>query len=153
MECEICGENIKGEATTIEINGTIMNVCPKCSKFGKKVFIKKDRENRRPLVQKTTKNVIDLKEELVSGYYEIIRREREKRCWDQKDLAKKINEKESIIKKIEKGDISLDDKIREKLERLFKIKLTEPIKDVHTHKIDNVKRDLTLGDVVNIKRK
>jgi len=157
MDCEICGESIKGEATTIEIDGTILNVCSKCSKYGKKIYTKKDATSKRPLGQKTTfkttKNVIEIKEEVVSDYNEIIRREREARGWDQKDLAKKINEKESIIKKIEKRDIGLDDTVREKLEKLFKIRLTEPIKDVHTYKGDNVKKDLTLGDVVNIKRK
>jgi len=157
MECEICGDNIKGDATTIDIDGTIMNVCPKCSKYGKKIFTKKERVDKKTLNQKTTfktvKSVIDIKEEIVPEYYDIIRKEREKRGWEQKDLAKKINEKESIIKKIERGDISLDNTVREKLERLFKIKLTEPIKDVHTYQNGSIKKDLTLGDVVNIKRK
>jgi len=157
MDCEICGEHIKGEAMTIEIDGTILNVCSKCSKHGKKVFTKRDVSNKKPSGRKTTfkttKNVIEINEEVVPNYNEIIRREREARGWDQKDLAKKINEKESIIKKIERGDIGLDDVVREKLEKLFKIKLTEPIKDVHTHKDDKIKKDLTLGDVVDIRRK
>jgi conserved hypothetical protein TIGR00270 len=158
MQCEICGAEIVGEATRIEVDGAVLDVCSRCSKYGKKVYGKKKISDAPVEFEKSFENKIFPKnksvseyiEELIPEYGKIIRREREKRGWTQKEFADKIDEKESIIKKAERREITLEDGIRKKIENIFEIKLTERLKEVHVHA--NVRRDLTLGDVVQVKR-
>ena len=94
---------------------------------------------------------ITFTEELVENFNEIIRKEREKRGWSQKELAKRIQEKESLIRKIENAEITPEKEIIEKLERLFNIKLREKVQEVKV----NLSKKLTptLGDIVVIKKK
>jgi len=67
----------------------------------------------------------------------------------QEDLAKKLNEKSSIIKRVEEGWEPPSNLIR-KLEKFFNIKLTEkPEEKTLEKKID--KKKLTVGDVVEIR--
>ncbi len=158
MQCEICGAEIVGEVTRIEVDGALLDVCSRCFKYGKKVY---EREKifdapvgyGRSFEDKNfpkNKSVSEYIEELVPEYDKIIRRERERQGWTQKEFADKINEKVSIIKKVERGEITLEDGIRKKIENIFEMKLTEMVKEVHTHA--NVRRDLTLGDVVQVKK-
>ena len=95
---------------------------------------------------------IDLGEELVENFHIIIRREREKRGWSQEDLAKKIQEKVSLIRKIENAEITPEPEVIEKLERVLDIKLRERVEEV---KVETKKIDLTptLGDIVVIRKK
>ena len=87
-----------------------------------------------------------------SNFHEIIRREREKRGWSQEELAKRIQEKVSLIRKIENAEITPEPEVVEKLERLFNIKLRASIEDVQ---LESKRRNLTLtlGDIVVIKKK
>ncbi|VUT25799.1 MAG: transcription factor [Candidatus Methanolliviera sp. GoM_asphalt] len=158
MQCEICGAEIMGEATRIEVDGAVLDVCSRCSKYGKKVY-EREKISDAPAGRERSfednifpknKSVPKDMEELVPKYDKIIRREREKQGWTQKEFADKINEKVSIIKKVERGEITLEDGIRRKIEDIFEIKLTEMVKEVHTHA--SVRRDLTLGDVVQVKK-
>ena len=158
MQCEICGAEIVGEATRIDVDGAVLDVCPRCSKYGKKVYEKEKISDAPVEFEKSFEDKIFPKnkrvskdmEELIPEYDKNIRRERERQGWTQKEFADKINEKVSIIKKVERGEITLEDGIRRKIEDIFEIKLTEMVKEVHTHA--NVRRDLTLGDVVQVKK-
>lgn len=155
MECEVCGKEIKGKGFKVIIEGSEVTVCARCRDLGvtkpvsrvshqgvKKVILKK----------KSTPSKIEFTEELLDNYHLIIKREREKRGWSQEVLAKKIQEKASLIRKIESGEITPEPEVIEKLERLFDIKLREKVPEV---KIDLKKSNLTptLGDIVVIKKK
>ena len=67
----------------------------------------------------------------------------------QEELAKKINEKSSIIKRIEEGWRPPLNLIK-KLEKFFNIKLTEKLEESALEKKIN-KEKLTVGDVVEIR--
>ncbi len=62
---------------------------------------------------------------LVEGFGQAIKRARDQRQWHQRELAQKLNEKESIISKIETGKFEPDAKLARKLEKLLGIKLIE----------------------------
>jgi putative transcription factor len=67
------------------------------------------------------------------------------------ELAKKIGEKESLLRKIEKEEIRPSDKVIDKLERFLKIKLREKIeaKPKKEKKEEDIK--LRIADVVKIR--
>ncbi len=156
MECEICGREIRGRGFKIIVEGSEITVCEHCKDYGvekprvpqKKPFVSVPKPKSRPKVN----TAIDLGDELVENFHIIIRREREKRGWSQEDLAKKIQEKVSLIRKIENAEITPEPEVIEKLERVFDIKLREKVEEV---KVETKKIDLTptLGDIVVIKRK
>ncbi len=153
MECEICGREIKGRSYTILVEGSEMTVCARCKDYGterpfrevKKLQLKKKKA-------KPKSEPIEFVDELVENFNAIVRREREKRGWSQAELAKKIQEKESLIRKIENGEITPEPEVIEKLERLFGVKLREKVPEV---KVETARSKITptLGDVVVIKKK
>jgi putative transcription factor len=93
-----------------------------------------------------------LKDELLDNYDQIIRDAREAKGWSQEDLAENIKEKVSLIKKIERSEIVPEDSVRKKLEHALNVKLTERVEGSE-QEVSHMKKDMTLGDIVKIKRK
>ncbi len=155
MECEICGKEIRYRPAKIIVEGTELNVCNECREYGvedvstsvQHGVTRVVRKDRRPQQSKP----IVFTEELVEGFNEIIKKERQKRGWSQEELAKRIQEKESLIRKIENAEMTPEPDVIEKLERIFDIKLREKVQEV---KLSPQKKLVpTLGDVVVIKKK
>ncbi len=156
MECEICGKEIRGRGFKVVVEGTELNVCARCKEYGVENISSSTQHGVSRVVKKERRSVrggkpIVFTEELVENFNEIIRRERQKRGWSQEELAKRIQEKESLIRKIENAEITPEPEVIEKLERLFDIKLREKVQEV---KVESHKKLVpTLGDVVVIKKK
>jgi putative transcription factor len=156
MQCEMCGSEIIGKPNRILIEGSELTVCGTCLRYGKEVddsmhkgiFPPGLRERRRPK-RSIFDNIVD---ELISDYGAKIREARQKKQWSSEDLAKRINEKESLIKKVEREDITPDDTLVKKLESVLSIKLTEGIEEANPGAIKGGGA-LTLGDIVNVRRK
>ena len=150
-ECEICGKHTD-ELYTIEVERAILQVCKQCSSKGK--FIAKVKEEEKP------KQIIVVDEqpieELVDNYDELVKKRREEAGLTQEELAKKINETLSTIKKIENGHLHPTEKTAKKLEKLFNIKLYQIVKRQSMEESARQKTEqeaLTLADVVKIKKK
>ncbi|MDR3222767.1 MAG: multiprotein bridging factor aMBF1 [Methanobrevibacter sp.] len=170
MRCEICGEIIKDdEPIKIKIDGSIMDVCTNCTKFGKvqktiptpKVVIKKSQTAN--INKKTNKNINlkksnsiandEPKDELVEEYNIIIKNKREFQGLSRDELSSKINEKASVIARVESGKMIPDIKLARKFEKALKITLIEAIGKFdlkESLKADDIKP--TLGDIVKIKK-
>ena len=148
MECEICGRKIVGRKYTIIVEGSELTVCERCKELG--VESKPTRVIVKKRVVKTSKPIVE-DYELVENFHEIIRREREKRGWTQEELAKRIQEKATLIRKIEKGEITPEKEVVEKLERVLGVNLREKVEEVKIQKSKSITP--TLGDVVVIRRK
>ena len=87
-------------------------------------------------------------EELVADMAQRIRRAREARGWKQADLGAKINERVSVIAKVEAGAMRPDDVLARKLERALGVRLKEKVPTAAVRK-ETPKGALTLGDLVN----
>ena len=148
MYCEICGKRIVGRSYKVIVEGSELTVCESCRDLG--VEAKKPVKIVIKPKIKVTKPIVD-DYELAENFNEIIKREREKRGWTQEDLAKKIQEKVTLIKKIEKGEITPEKDVVEKLERVLGVSLREKIEDVKVEGSRSITP--TLGDIVVIKRK
>lgn len=143
VECELCGS--KYARRKIKYEGTVITVCDNCIKYGEELpqveFLKVE---KRPI-----KMPEELEQIINPNFPKIIKKEREKRNLTQEQLAKKLNEKFSVIKRIEDGwEPSLV--LTKKLEKFFSIKLIEiPSKNKLESKVE--KKKLTIGDVVEVK--
>jgi putative transcription factor len=88
----------------------------------------------------------------VDDFTQQIRRAREQRGWAQKDVARSLNERTSVITKVESGKMAPTITLARKLERLFKLTLLEETESVDLPPVPS-QSSATLGDVVQIKRK
>ena len=90
--CELCGNNIAGFQT--EIEGTMMNVCEDCSKFGKI----KSKSSVKVIVTESKKVEIQEPEYVfLQGYGSLVKNARERLKLKQEEMAKKLNVRESLL--------------------------------------------------------
>ena len=151
--CEICGKDTELFHAVIE--GTDVQVCTVCGKFGK--IIKKVREPIKQKIKDTVKEETIPEKEIVQvvvpEYAEIIKKKREELGLKQEEFAKKISEKESLIHHIESGKFEPNVELARKMEKFLKVKLIEEqelSKSVHFKAgADQV----TIGDFIKIKKK
>lgn len=156
MHCEICGAEILGTPHKIGTGGSELTVCNRCVKYGTVVGetpasqknIRTGNTGFRPGVPGYKKIEID---EINPNYGQMIRKAREKIGLTQEKLAKKINEKMSLVGKIERSEIVPDDAVRKKLERLLDITLIERL-EAQELRPSKGSKTLTLGDIALIKK-
>lgn len=166
MNCEICGKPIEGRPIRTKIDGSVLEVCQECSKFGRvqkdtpleRKFVsrnKKGNPQKRPQakqnIQRRREEPMD---ELVEDYNVIIRKARESKGWTREELGAKIYEKVSVINRIESGKMEPDIKLAKKFEKTLNITLIEKYDDMD---LDSFKSAAsgpnTLGSIVKIKRR
>jgi putative transcription factor len=166
VRCEVCGRKIHGSPITALIEGARLTVCVECSKHGKIVtqdeYTPKPKSTSKssthiPVMQqkKKPKIRVEITQEIVSDYPVKIRQAREKLCLTHEDLAKRINEKTSVIGKLETGKISPSNILATKLEHALKIKLLTPIaEEKNPQQIPKtaVNREITLGDLIQFNK-
>lgn len=158
-QCEICGAEISGAPQRIVIDRSTLDVCKSCARFGKpedkwspvpKKMVPMERAFtvNRPKPRDHFKDLI----ELVPDFGRKIREAREGLGLSPEELGERIKEKATLLKKIEREDISPEDEIRKKLEKELKIKLSDQASETRV-KSGSSGRGLTLGDIASIKRK
>lgn len=153
--CDLCGREA-GDLVRAEIEGTELNVCEECGKFG---FIlgeveKEEKEEKRTVLPK--KRIMpeeEVEERVVSAYAEKIRRAREKRRMDQEEFAKFLNEKESTARKWEGGNLRPGIESARKLERILGIDLIEKVEEKKIELKETKSGEITLGDTIRIRKR
>jgi putative transcription factor len=91
-------------------------------------------------------------DELAQDYDERIREAREAAGLSQKELAKRLNEKASLIRKVEHGDTLPSDDVQRELERELDVSLSAGGADEETEWEGGASSGgYTLGDVVERK--
>lgn len=152
MNCELCGKKV-GRPKRVKVEGSVLQVCEQCASYGKEVLEKKktDTEERLNRVNKgrtrSSRGFGDESKTLVMDFPDKIRKARLENDWTQEELAKNINEKKSVVAKLERSDMRPSDSLREKLEKTLDITLLEEIEKVSTstqHQGDG----LTIGDLI-----
>ncbi|WP_456484445.1 multiprotein bridging factor aMBF1 [Methanopyrus kandleri] len=167
IRCEICGRVINGRPKVVKVEGSELRVCEECAKFGREVVKPRPRREtgrvqrerrprRRPTGARRRPRGFDPFSEgleVVPDYDERVREARERKGWSQEDLAKKIGEKVSVIRRIESGKMEPDVELARKLERVLEIELLERVSEEDTGSVGIGSGELTLGDVVEIRKK
>ncbi len=176
--CEICGSVIEGRGIERMIEGTKMMVCGNCARFGEAIKRappvtsatsvspvrrrKKGTTTRTPTPRSRRKKVSipspekwATRYEIVENYSTLIRKAREKMELTQEELGQELNEKGSVIQKIETGRVKpTDPKSIIKLERTLNITIHKPIeKEEYSPPPTKGKDFTTLGEVVKFRKK
>jgi len=142
MLCEMCGNDVES-VSRVKIEGSVLRVCPGCAKFGEAVdppppapgaFAATSPRARpmspasRPVGGARRMEERDLygeigELELALDWSKRVRVAREALGWTPEELGKKLNEKKSVVLKIESGHIHPPDGLVRKLEHLLKVRL------------------------------
>ncbi|MDD5472901.1 MAG: multiprotein bridging factor aMBF1 [Candidatus Methanoperedens sp.] len=159
MQCEICGSDIKGNPVRVTVEGTVLDVCGKCARYGKPqdkwspVSRKISPTEKVIVTHKPRRDVFDkLQDEIIPDYAQIIKKARESQGLTIEELASKMMEKAALIRKIEREELIPEDAIRKKLESTLNIKLTEKFSS-QDQRGGGFIRGTTLGDVAVIRKK
>jgi len=176
VQCEMCGKETSSP-NRVKIEGAELDVCDECTDFGTEV--KQDTGSSSTSTKYSTssssssssssgsssssssggggsggrrKDMFDEMDELAQDYDEIVRSGRESAGLSQEDLARQLNEKASLIRKIERGDTLPSDEVQRKLEKALGIDLSAGGSAEETEwESDTSTGEYTLGDVVERK--
>jgi putative transcription factor len=164
MLCELCGKDYPSLRST-KIEGSVLMVCGACSRFGEGVQQPRAPGDAAaaPAAERLAMREKRMQEKdiyaeageamLVEDFSVRIRKRRESLGLSQEDLAKKLNERKSIIQKLENGDISPDDKLSKKLEGALGIKLKEKVAPQGVSQVKKSEsRGMTLGDLIKFEK-
>ena len=166
--CEVCGREVRA-VNEIALEGAKLLACSRCAKLGEPVrrpttrpYTSKPRtalhpssppSHQIPSYRRKTKPRYSPRELVaVEDFRHLIRKAREHRDMSQQDVARKLNERASVIAKLESGKMTPTIKIARKLERLFNLTLLEEAESIDLSPASHPS-NTTLGDVVQVKRK
>ena len=135
QECEICGK-YTNHLLKCQIDGSIMNVCSNCSKMGE-IIIEPKQEIQNIVPKQDEENLFDLnsEDELSDNWNMNIGKNRQNAGLTIKQLAEKLNIKESIMRKIEHGDFVPNDSLKNKIKGFFKFKMGKKKADMAIDKL------------------
>jgi putative transcription factor len=141
----MCGAE-KPSLTTTKVEGAELELCDDCAEFGTEVKPEPSSSTSTKYSTSSSsgssssssssgsssssssggrrRDLFDEMEEVASDYDQRIREARESRGISQEDLAKELNEKASLIRKLERGDVLPSDDVQRKLERELDISLS-----------------------------
>lgn len=141
MLCEMCGKEVES-TTRVRVEGTILRLGPECARFGEAVDPVPPPAHSAPVEHASARPptagrstgpgrrlaerdlYTDIGElELAPDWAKRVRVAREHLGWTPEVLGKKLNEKKSVILKIESGGLHPPDALVHKLEHLLKIRL------------------------------
>jgi putative transcription factor len=176
-QCEMCGSE-QPSLTTVKVEGAELQLCDDCKEFGTEVRTESSSSASTKYSTSSSggtgsgsgsgtsgsgsggsgggssrrrRDMFDDMDEIVADYDQRIREARESRGLSQEDLAKSLNEKASLIRKLERGDMLPSDDVRAKLERGLEISLVEGQDADDAEWSGDSSTTTTLGDVVKRK--
>jgi putative transcription factor len=169
LRCEVCGRKIYGKPYKVIIEGARLTVCDDCSKHGKLTWEEEPKPKAvtkprgpKPVLKVQGKGQPAIPHgatlDLVDDFDLRIRQAREKLGLSHGELGRKLNEKVSVLKKIEMKRMIPDNALATKLEHALKIKLIIPASvekgETSLSKMARAtSRVLTLGDLINLDKK
>jgi putative transcription factor len=163
-ECPICGGMIwKGQKVLIE--GAKITVCQNCAKNGLIIHEKAIKHNRNKKIRvKSSKSSRLSREterfekiEIVPNFAHLIKKARTSRGLNQDQFAQKLNEKPSLLRRIETGKVEPTLNLAKKIEKVYEIKLLKESDKIEpsaqSSKYLKKSSGSTLGDIAFIKKK
>lgn len=155
IQCDICGSEENLYIT--EIEGTRLNVCKDCARYGKIIASLEPEIKETPAVKSFAREIEKGPEKeiihmVVPDFAKKIRQKREQLGMKQEEFAKKIAERESVVHKLETGELKPSLKLAIKLEKLLNIRLVEEYEEEHKIKSGEGPAELTIGDMLKLKK-
>ena len=144
VQCEMCGKDVSSPSR-VKIEGAELNVCDECTDFGTEVKTESSSSTSTKYSTSSSgssgsgssssstgsssnsgprRDMFDEMDEIAQDFDDQIRKARESEGLSQKELAKQLNEKASLIRKLEQGNSLPSDSVRTKLESALGLDLS-----------------------------
>ncbi|MBI4441174.1 TIGR00270 family protein [Candidatus Woesearchaeota archaeon] len=144
-QCDMCGQD--GAALQARIEGTLLTVCQKCASFGE--VVSRPQPRAKTFIPERKKECFVI----VPDYSQKIKNARERAGLKQDELATKLNERASLLQKIESGDVPPDVALAKKLESFLHITLVVPYsEEENKEKKQAASAELTIGDILKVRK-
>jgi len=155
MQCEMCGKECDAKKAIVE--GVEMNLCPDCARFGKVIVSRKTSQGKGAVSagKRSFPERENIVQELALDYPKQVRTARERLGLTQKEFARMMAQKESVIHKIESGKLEPSISLARKLESNLKIRLVFEQVEEKTRPQQEKKTlgQFTLGDMIKVRRR
>jgi putative transcription factor len=151
--CELCGQETDS-TQKVKIEGATLNVCDSCSDLGSQVKTasKGNSKTKKTKKKKRRSTTPSENKVLINGYGKEVKQARESKNLSLKELANKLNEKQSRVSKIEKEELKPGEKLAKKLSKELDVDLYTNAEVANYDQTDNAdNRSATLGDVAEVK--
>ena len=135
--CELCGR--QGLLLITIIENVKLNVCSNCKNFGQVTD-----EPKKQILNNFKR--IEPQEVIIDDYNVIIKNKRQDLGLTQEEFARKLNQKTSLIMKIENAELKLDLETARKFEKILNIILITKEKYTDIASKDKKIEKLTIGD-------
>jgi putative transcription factor len=153
--CEICGRPIEGEPIPVEVDKAVLYVCRSCAaQYGKRVTQQQSQAvaQKKPAPRPAAPRPPPLEVELVENFGAVIRQARENLGLSREALAAMLGVKETVLRRIEAGQLQPDLALAKRLERALGVRLlVEAAEEGVAKSGGKVERGLTLGEVAEIR--
>jgi putative transcription factor len=148
--CELCGRDVDS-LKKAKIEGATLNVCDSCADMGEEVQTSSSKKTRKKKKSRSSGKTKRETDTLASDYGKRVRSAREEEKLSIAEVAEDLNEKESVIQKVENQELKPERSLASKLSKKFGVDLyvNPEVADVDTDSGDT--RSATLGDVAEVK--
>ena len=146
--CELCGSD-KVTTFRTKASGARVDACNRCiERLGLEKPISKPIVPKKSAISLSKKNNIMAKgeKELTDDFHIRIRNARSAKGWDQREFARRMNERINTVQRIENGSRPTDSLIR-KIEKVLDIELMMENTTENTRQLGSNSRSMTIGDV------
>jgi putative transcription factor len=164
MRCEVCGREILGQPYRRVIEGAKLTVCSRCAVFGTSDWTPgKPTPPRAPSQQAAPAPVRQVQRrpprddvaaveqfELVENYGATIRKARQRHGFTEKDLAMRMQEKESVVKKLEKQELTPDNRLIAKIKKHLGVDIVERAETTKAQILAKPTGEKTIGDLMRL---
>ena len=175
VQCEMCGKEVSSPSR-VKIEGAELDVCDECTDFGTEVKTEDSSSTSTKYSTSSSgssssssgstsssssssssgggrrRDMFDEMDEIAQDYDDQIRSARESKGLSQKELAQQLNEKASLIRKLEQGNSLPSDDVRKKIEGALDLDLSAGGSSDDTEwSSGESDGNYTLGDVVKRK--
>ncbi|MDY6778553.1 MAG: multiprotein bridging factor aMBF1 [Candidatus Nanohaloarchaea archaeon] len=161
MQCEMCGQDAELKETKVE--GATLKLCEDCQETGEVVETEDNTSSRRSSGSGSSRGSSkssrskprQQQEELVRDYNTKVREAREEEGWGTEELADKLNEKESVVHRIESGKLKPDKRLAQKIKNQLEVELYQDVAatDYEGGTGTSEEEGATIGDVAEVTKK
>ncbi|MDY6770377.1 MAG: multiprotein bridging factor aMBF1 [Candidatus Nanohaloarchaea archaeon] len=157
MQCEMCGQDAELKKTKVE--GAVLKLCEECRETGEVMETSSSSSSsssgRSKSKSRKRSKPREQREELVRDFDKRVKEARESEELSIEDLADMLNEKESVIHRIESGKLKPDKRLAQKIKNQLEIELYEEVSETDYEAADASSSNdtATIGDVADVTTK
>jgi uncharacterized protein (TIGR00270 family) len=150
--CELCGSDRVGVHRT-RASGASVEACSRCiDRLGLELPPTRSPPPKQPSQARPRRNkqndiMAKGEKELASNFHQRIREARKEKGWDQREFARRMNERLNIVQRTENGNRPTDALLK-KIEKVLGIDLFVDVEPTNTRSVSSSgSRGMTIGDV------